>query len=306
LKVNLVYWNYKGWQHSHVLHIVIFLSSINNIKNNHMDDIDRFLDEDLGEKGDITSDFLFTNEQVKAEIFAKQDCIFSGADEIKIIFSKTNSKVTVNVSEGDIIKKGTIIASVNGSARSILKVERLALNFIGRMSGIATETNRLVKKCRIINPNVTIAATRKTTPGFRRYEKKAVVAGGGEPHRFGLFDAVMIKDNHLKIVGSVEKTIKKIKQKDKDTIIEVEVENLDDAEVAAKLSVDVIMLDNFKPNECEIAAKKIREINPNILIEISGGINDSNIEKYAKFADRISLGYLTHSVKNIDFSLEIK
>jgi len=92
----------------------------------------------------------------------------------------------------------------------------------------------------------------------------------------------------------------------KDTIIEVEVENLDDAEVAAKLSVDVIMLDNFKPNECEIAAKKIREINPNILIEISGGINDSNIEKYAKFADRISLGYLTHSVKNIDFSLEIK
>jgi len=271
-----------------------------------MDDIDRFLKEDLGEKGDITSDFLFTNEQVKAEIFAKQDCIFSGADEIKIIFSKTNSKVTVNVSEGDIIKKGTIIASVNGSARSILKVERLALNFIGRMSGIATETNRLVKKCRIINPNVTIAATRKTTPGFRRYEKKAVVAGGGEPHRFGLFDAVMIKDNHLKIVGSVEKTIKKIKQKDKDTIIEVEVENLDDAEVAAKLSVDVIMLDNFKPNECEIAAKKIREINPNILIEISGGINDSNIEKYAKFADRISLGYLTHSVKNIDFSLEIK
>jgi len=174
-----------------------------------MDDIDRFLDEDLGEKGDITSDFLFTNEQVKAEIFAKQDCIFSGADEIKIIFSKTNSKVTVNVSEGDIIKKGTIIASVNGSARSILKVERLALNFIGRMSGIATETNRLVKKCRIINPNVTIAATRKTTPGFRRYEKKAVVAGGGEPHRFGLFDAVMIKDNHLKIVGSVEKTIKR-------------------------------------------------------------------------------------------------
>ena len=216
-----------------------------------MDDIDRFLKEDLGEKGDITSDSLFTSKQAHAEIIAREDCIIAGLMELKTVFDKTGATTTLKVSDGDFIGRETVVATIKGSARSILKGERLALNIIGRMSGIATETKKLVDKCRIINPKVTIAATRKTTPGFREFEKKAVAIGGGEPHRFGLFDAVMIKDNHLKLVGSVEEAIKRVKEKIRDTTIEVEVENMHDAQAAASLHVDVIMLDNFGQKEGE-------------------------------------------------------
>ncbi len=272
-----------------------------------MNDIDRFLDEDLGTEGDITSDSLFFKEYAKARIITKENCIISGLDELKDVFDKTGAKTEFKVNNGDFVKKGTIVAIVKGTARSILKGERLAINIIGRMSGISTETKKLVEICKSINPKVTVAATRKTTPGFRKYEKKAVVIGGGESHRFGLFDAVMIKDNHIKLIGSVEKAIIKIKEKIENKIIEVEVEveNEKDAIAAAKLGVDVIMLDNFNPKTGRKIANKIREINQNILIEISGGITLSNISKYASFADRISLGYITHSIKSIDFSLEI-
>ena len=270
-----------------------------------MDDIDRFLEEDLGDEGDITSESLFTDEDAKAQIIAKEDCIIAGLEEIRNVFEKTGAKTEFKVKNGDSVKNRTIVALVNGTARSILKGERLAINIIGRMSGIATETRRLVDICRSINPNVSVAATRKTTPGFRKYEKKAVIIGGGESHRFGLYDAVMIKDNHIKLIGSVEKAISKVQDKVKNKIIEVEVENEEDAIIAAKLSVDVIMLDNLDLESGEKIAKKIRQLNQNILIEISGGITLSNISKYASFADRISLGYITHSVKSIDFSLEI-
>lgn len=270
-----------------------------------MDDIERYLLEDLGKKGDITTDNLFTNETAEAFIIAKEKCIIAGLEEIKNVFKKTGASTQLFVKDGDFVKEKTIVAKIKGPARSILKGERLALNIIGRMSGIATETKKLVDICKKINPYVKIAATRKTTPGFRKYEKKAVIIGGGEPHRYGLYDAVLIKDNHIKLIGSIEKAIKKIKENVKNKIIEVEVENEKDALLAAKLDVDIIMLDNFNPKTAEIVSKKIRKINSDILIEISGGINPENITKYAKFADRISLGYLTHSIKNKDFSLEI-
>jgi nicotinate-nucleotide pyrophosphorylase (carboxylating) len=270
-----------------------------------MDDIDRFLKEDLGEEGDITSDSLFTNEHAEAKIIAKEDCIVAGLKEAGIVFKKMGVSTEFRVKDGDFVKKYTDIAIINGSASSILKGERLALNIICRMSGIATETKKLVDICKSINPEVKVAATRKTTPGFRKFEKKAVELGGGEPHRFGLYDAVLIKDNHIKLIGSVDKAIKKVKEKVKDKTIEVEVENEEDAITAAKLGVDIIMLDNFYSKSAEKVAKKIREINNNIIIEISGGINFNNITDYASFADRISLGYLTHSIKSKDFSLEI-
>lgn len=270
-----------------------------------MDDIDRFLKEDLGEEGDITSDSLFTDELAKAKIIAKEDCIVAGLKEAKSLFEKIGAETELKVKDGDFVKKNTIVATIKGSARSILKGERLALNIIGRMSGIARDTKKLVDICKSINPKVTVAATRKTTPGFRKFEKRAVEIGGGEPHRFGLYDAVMIKDNHIKLVGSVDEAIKKVKEKVKDKIIEVEVENEEDAITAAKLGVDVIMLDNFDPKSAEKVAKKIREVNPDVLIEISGGVTFDNIADYASFADRISLGYLTHSIKSKDFSLEI-
>ena len=270
-----------------------------------MDDIDKFLKEDLEEEGDVTSNALFNDERTEAKIISKESCIAAGLEEAAIIFKRTGAETKLLVTDGDPIEEKTVVAEIKGPILSILKGERLALNIICRMSGIATETRGLVDICKKINPKVNVAATRKTTPGFRKYEKKAVILGGGEPHRFGLYDAVMIKDNHIKGVGSVEDAIGKAKQNIRDKIIEVEVENEQDAITAANMNVDVIMLDNFDPKTGSSIAKRVREINGDILIEISGSITPENIVEYASFADRISLGYLTHSVKSVDFSLEI-
>jgi nicotinate-nucleotide pyrophosphorylase (carboxylating) len=270
-----------------------------------MDEIDRFLKEDLGKEGDITSDALFTKQTARAIIISKEDCIVAGLEEARQVFKTIGATAKSLVKDGSAVIKGTTVVEIKGPVRSILKGERLALNIIGRMSGIATETKKIVERCLKINPRVTISATRKTTPGFRIFEKKAIVLGGGEPHRYGLYDAVLIKDNHLRIIGSVEEAIKTVKSKIRNKIIEIEVENESDALSAAKMNVDVIMLDNLDPRTGKIIAKKIREINPGILIEVSGGITRDNIDKYASFADCISLGYLTHSIKNKDFSLEI-
>jgi nicotinate-nucleotide pyrophosphorylase (carboxylating) len=275
------------------------------IKNIVMDEIDRFLREDLGKEGDITSDALFEKQIARGVIISKEDCIVAGLEEARQVFKKMGATATSLVNDGAVVKKSTIVIKIEGPVRAILKGERLALNIIGRMSGIATETRTIVERCHKINPRVTIAATRKTTPGFRIFEKKAVIIGGGEPHRYGLYDAVIIKDNHLKMIGSVEKAIKAVTRKIRNKIIEIEVENESDALSAAKMNVDVIMLDNLDPRTGKIITCKIREINPGILIEVSGGITKDNIDKYASFADRISLGYLTHSIKNKDFSLEI-
>jgi len=270
-----------------------------------MDDIDRFLEEDIGEEGDITSNSLFTDEIARAHIVAKENCVVAGLEEIKMVFKRTGTQIGLLVNDGDFVKEKTIVAEIKGPIRSILMGERLALNFICKMSGIASETRKLLDKCRNINPRVTVAATRKTTPGFRKYEKKAVMLGGGESHRYGLYDAVVIKDNHIKCVGSIEDAIRRIKQKVYDKIIEVEVENEKDAIIAAEMKVDVLMLDNCIPEDAKVLADKIREINANVIIEISGGVTPDNIVEYASFADRISLGYLTHSIKSKDFSLEL-
>jgi len=275
------------------------------IKNIVMDDIDRFLREDVGKKGDITSDALFNRQSARGVIIAKENCVVAGLQDAQQVFTKVGTSTHLLFKDGDAIQRGDTVLEVQGLVRSILKGERLALNIIGRMSGIATETKKMVQRCKKINPQVTIAATRKTTPGFRIYEKKAVILGGGEPHRYGLYDAVLIKDNHLKMHKNIEEAILKIKKKLPTHPIEIEVENESDAVTAARMNVEIIMLDNFKPQTGKNVARKIRQINPHILIEVSGGITADNIEKYAEFADRISLGCLTHSVKNKDFSLEI-
>ena len=270
-----------------------------------MDEIDFYLEEDLNKKGDITSNSIFTDEEGEAHIIANEQCIVAGLDEAREVFARLGANMVKNTEDGKDVKEGEVVAVVSGKLCSILAGERLALNFICRMSGIATETRKLVDVCKKINPNVKISATRKTTPGFRKFEKKAVEIGGGIAHRFGLYDAVLIKDNHIAGVGSVEEAINRVKNKVKNKIIEIEVQNEKDALQAAHLGVDIIMLDNLSPEEGKRLAQKIREINPNILIEVSGGITSENIADFAPFADRISLGYLTHSVKSKDFSLEI-
>jgi len=270
-----------------------------------MDEIDFYLEEDLNKEGDITSNSIFTDEKGEAYIIANESCVVAGLDEAQEVFARLGADMVKNTEDGKEVKEGEVVAVVSGKLRSILAGERLALNFICRMSGIATETRKLVKICNKINPNVKIAATRKTTPGFRKFEKKAVEIGGGIPHRFGLYDAVLIKDNHIAGVGSITEAINKVKNKVKGKVIEVEAQNEKDALQAACLGVDVIMLDNLSPGEGKRIVKKIREINPDTLIEASGGITSESIADFASFADIISLGYLTHSVKAKDFSLEL-
>ncbi len=275
------------------------------IKNIVMDDIDRFLREDVGKKGDITSDALFSKQKARAIIIAKEDCVLAGLQEAQEVFKRAGASARLLFKDGTDVQKGNYVMEIQGPARSILKGERLALNIIGRMSGIATETKKIVQRCKKINPMVSIAATRKTTPGFRKFEKKAIILGGGEPHRYGLYDAVLIKDNHLKMIGSIEDAIVKIKRKLPGMPIEIEVENETDALTAAKHNVEIIMLDNFDPKTAKNVTQKIHRINPGISIEVSGGITSDNIKHYASFSDRISLGCLTHSMRNKDFSLEI-
>jgi len=157
-----------------------------------------------------------------------------------------------------------------------------------------------------INPKVRIAATRKTTPGFREFEKKAVLIGGGDPHRYALDDAILIKDNHIMLVGGVEEALKRARRGSFTKKIEIEVENPKDARTALANGADIIMLDNFKPKALQKLSEELKSIRPDVMIEASGGISPKNVRKFAPGADIISLGWLTHSVKSIDFSMDVK
>ena len=174
------------------------------------------------------------------------------------------------------------------------------------MSGVATATDVLVRRASVVNKNVRVAGTRKTTPGFRKYLKKAIMLGGGDPHRFRLDDQILIKDNHLKMVGGVTEAVKRAKRFSFSKKVEVEAETLDQAEEAAKAGADVILLDNMTPAQVKVAYNAIKAIHSDITVEVSGGINPKNIASYAKYADVISAGYLTHSAPAADFSMEIK
>jgi len=268
--------------------------------------IQDFLREDLG-AGDITSE-LVVPESAKARgrIVCKEDCVLAGVEEASKVFEELGARVTKAKKDGSPAVKGDVVFEVAGTARALLAGERLALNLIMRMSGIATVTRALVEKCRRINPKVRIAATRKTTPGFRDFEKKAVIIGGGFPHRAGLYDAVLIKDNHIAMAGGVAEALRRAKRADYTKKIEIEVENPEDARSALKHGADIIMLDNFKPEDAARLAAELKKLNPEVLIEISGGITPDTIEKYAPAADIISLGWLTHSFKSVDFSMEIE
>jgi nicotinate-nucleotide pyrophosphorylase (carboxylating) len=262
-----------------------------------------FLREDLG-KGDITSKALLGKEKAEAVIVAEEDCVLAGLEEAQGIFILLGLKTSTVFVDGQRVKKGDRVLRIEGLAKSILAGERVALNFIMRMSGIATKTMDLVQRCKVINPDVVVAATRKTTPGFRYYEKKAVTLGGGHPHRYGLDSEFLIKDNHLELVGSVGESVKRAKAKAKGKKIEVEVTDEKEAIEAANAGADIIMLDNMDPEVGAGIANRIREIS-NARIEASGGITPDNIEGYATYADTISLGWLTHSYKSMDFSLEV-
>ena len=265
----------------------------------------RFLHEDVP-FGDITSEAVIPEDvKARAVIVAKQSGVIAGIGEAKALFEHFGVAVDVKKDDGEEVGEGDVILELVGNARSVLLVERTALNVMGRMSGIATEVRRLIGKVRAVNPKVRIAGTRKTL--LKPIDKRALLIGGGEPHRFSLSDAILIKDNHLALV-SLEGAIKRAKAFSVYKVVEVEVESLEDAVKAVKAGADVVMLDNMTPGEIAgtVEALKREGLRGRVKIEVSGGITPENIADYAKLdIDVISLGYLTHSVKNFDVSLEI-
>ncbi len=263
-----------------------------------------YLREDLGD-GDITSEALLDGEETVAQIVCKEDCVLAGIREAEFLFDHQGLLVDIHHEDGDRILEGAVILTIRGEAASIFKAERLALNILMRMSGIATLVSELTRLCHTANPEVRIAATRKTTPGFRVFEKRAVRLGGGDPHRMALDDAVIIKDNHIKAVGTVTEALTRAKRVSFSKKVEIEAQTMEQAVEAATVGADIIMLDNMDPELAEKAAMAVRDINPHICIEISGGITPDNAMNYATFADVISLGWITHSVRSVDFSLNV-
>ena len=266
---------------------------------------ERFLEEDVG-FGDITSELLLGDEEILGTIFTKQDCILAGLEEIMEMFRFYGIECNPLANDGQKLRAGEDVLEVKGKAKDILKLERTAINLLSHMSGIATLANKAVEKARAINPDVRVAITRKTIPGLRNLEKKAAMIGGADTHRLRLDDHILIKDNHLAVVGDVKEAVERAKKVSFVRKIEIECETLEDALSAVDAGADIVMLDNFSPEDAEKAYDEIKSRNPRIIVEVSGGINLNNIEDYAKSADVISMGYITHSAPAIDFSMEVE
>jgi len=269
--------------------------------------IDIAIKEDIGD-GDHTSLSCIPNDaQGKAQLLVKENCIIAGVDLAEVIFKKIDSNLIFNklANDGETVRVGDIIFTIEGASQTILQAERLVLNFMQRMSGIASNTNRYVNLLKGLDTKV--LDTRKTTPGLRTIEKLAVKIGGGENHRIGLYDMIMIKDNHVDYAGGIEAAITSTKnyltENNKDLKIEVEARNLDELnEIMAVGGIDRIMLDNFSFEDMRIAVKLI---NKKYETEASGGITFDTLREYAECGvDFISVGALTHQINSIDLSLK--
>jgi nicotinate-nucleotide pyrophosphorylase (carboxylating) len=268
----------------------------------------QMLAEDMGQ-GDVTSAAVVPAElTVKAVVLAKEAGVAAGIEETVIFAESLGLSVKAEVADGDEVKSGTVILRLSGNARVILSAERTMLNLLSRMSGIATATRKLTEKLRKANLTAKVAATRKTAPGLLYFDKKAVLIGGGDPHRLRLDDMILLKDNHVVIAGSVENAVRKAKTASVNKKIEAEVTSVADAVKAAEAGADIVMLDNFSPKQIQEAVEALKKAGffGKVLLEASGGITEQNLLEYASAqVDIISMGALTHSVKALDISLEI-
>jgi nicotinate-nucleotide pyrophosphorylase (carboxylating) len=262
------------------------------------------LNEDIG-TGDLTTNSIVPGNAVSTGyITVKEYGVLAGMPVAEEVFRCLDPAVQfkARAGDGDIVERGRVLAEISGNARAILTGERLALNFLQRLSGIATKTAQFVKLIDGKKPH--IIDTRKTTPGLRMLEKYAVRVGGGRNHRFGLYDGVLIKDNHIKIAGSITKAVKAVRLACPHTAkIEVEVENMAQLREALEAKVDIIMLDNMSP---EMMREAVTLVAGRALVEASGGITEENIRAVAAAGvDLISVGALTHSAKSLDISLDL-
>jgi nicotinate-nucleotide pyrophosphorylase (carboxylating) len=266
----------------------------------------QFIEEDAP-SGDVTSAAIIPDITCNAVIRAEQAGIIAGLEEASTLFSHFGVSVNHLAKDGDAVCPNDSLILLNGDAKKILLVERTALNIIGRMSGIATQTRKMADVVSAVNPSCRVAATRKTCPGFRILDKKAVKIGGGDPHRMNLSDGILIKDNHLVLVP-LGRAIQAAKMGTSYKKIEVEVETPENAMFAAKAGADIIMLDNMSLGQITrtISELKSEGLRDRVIIELSGGIDESSLPRYAALdVDVISLGVLTHSVKNLSVNLEI-
>jgi nicotinate-nucleotide pyrophosphorylase (carboxylating) len=271
----------------------------------------RFLREDIGQ-GDLTSQYT-VDEDLKSSslIICKSEiAVVAGIDEAKIIFDICNCDSKALVNDGDIVKRGIRVMKINGNTRAILKAERTALNLIMRMSGIATDTKKFVDIVKTVSKDIKVMGTRKTAPGLRYFDKKSIKLGGGHSHRNTLDELILIKDNHLAVTTSIQSAISNARLKaGKNMMIECEVSNTKSSVEAIKSGADIIMLDNFTPEMAQKTISYLRKsgLREKVLIEISGGVNISNIKDYAlALPDMISIGSLTHSSNSIDFSMKME
>lgn len=263
-----------------------------------------FLEEDVG-RGDLTSESIFSdNDKGSAELVAREPFVVAGVKTVAAeVFKVQNQAVMAvdPVADGTKVSAGTVLLTVSGPVIDLLKAERVALNLLQRLSGIATFTSRFVDKVK--EYPVRITDTRKTTPGLRVLEKYAVRAGGGTNHRFNLTDGVLIKDNHIAACGSIKEAVVRVKKSIPHTIrIEVETDTLEQVKECLESGVDIIMLDNMTP---EMMAEAVRLINGQALVEASGGVNLDSVEAIAgSGVDIISIGALTHSAPSCDIGMD--
>ena len=272
-----------------------------------------YLEEDLG-SGDITSEVVIPSDfHAEAEVWCKgtsESVVICGVEEACIALEICGCHTSKLVEDGAIVTGNQQVIAVKGNAREILKAERTALNLLMRMSGVATESRKYDVLLRKLGVNTLITATRKTSPGMRVFDKKAIATGGGHPHRMGLYDKVLIKDNHIAIVGNASDCVSMArKQVGKNQEIECEVRSEDELISVILAGADIVMLDNFSAENAKAAMSNLRDmgLRNRVLVEISGGINESNFQDFAQLnPDFISVGSITHSARAVDFSMTIQ
>ncbi len=265
------------------------------------------LKEDLGLAGDITTNAIIPADAVsKAVMAVREEGCIAGLPLAVATFRALDPGISVDlrVAEGAMAAPGTILAEISGSTRAILSGERVALNLLQHLSGIATATRHFVDA--VAGTGAHIVCTRKTTPGLRAFEKYAVRAGGGSNHRFGLFDAVVIKDNHIAAAGSIAEAIERARASTGHLVkLQVEVDTIDQLEEALKHNIDAVLLDNMAVPELASAVARAKSVRPNLICEASGGVRLTTVRAIAETGvDLISAGALTHSVKSLDIGLD--
>jgi nicotinate-nucleotide pyrophosphorylase (carboxylating) len=278
-----------------------------NLPPEIIETLKKFIDEDV-RSGDITTELTVPEETTAlATIYAKERSVLAGIEEVAAIAGFSGLEYEVLAFEGNWVDPQTPVMRLKGSARTLLTVERVCLNIVQRMSGIATKVYNMVSLAREGNPNIKVAATRKTTPGFRFFEKRAVVVGGGDTHRYALDDMVLIKNNHITAAGGVREAVTAAKEGlSFSKKISCEARTLQEVQEAIGAGADIVLLDNFKPKDAQGVVEVLTSdgIRDKVTLEISGGVNEENAKEYAATGvDVLSSGSLTHSFKSSDFNM---